>query len=339
MQQILHEVNPYVSYFKHAIDLMKEQGGIDIRMVIQADGGLDLRRYNLPTAPEIVVLLPGSGYSGVVANRDIVLYTFGGGIKRVTETHCAYDSLHYVLLFPLGNDGWHIGIPHSRGRGNVTALEFYCYRLMIRSGSNHLHLSGRLFHQYIVDMYAKIEQHRLNYIKTNQQKIRVDLYSGLADAVAKGDTNATDLGRTVILPLSYTNSPRQMFQLYQDAMTIVLKCSNPDWFITFTCNLLWDDITSEPIIKPKSYRSTDLIVRVFKLRLRELLNDILKRHVLGRPLAHVYTIEFQKRGLPHVHMPHADECKTANHLISIELCALKFLILLSILFSIVDYIE
>ena len=40
-------------------------------------------------------------------------------------------------------------------------------------------------------MYAKIEQQRLNYIKTNQQKIRVDLYSGLADAVAKGDTNAT----------------------------------------------------------------------------------------------------------------------------------------------------
>ena len=101
------------------------------------------------------LLLPGSGYSDVVANRDIVLHAYSGGIKRITETHCAYDSLHYVLLFPLGNDGWHIGIPHSKGRGNVTALEFYCYHLMIRSGSNHLHLSGRLFHQYIVDMYAK----------------------------------------------------------------------------------------------------------------------------------------------------------------------------------------
>ena len=64
---------------------------------------------------------------------------------------------------------------------------------MIRSGSNHLHLSGRLFHQYIVDMCAKIEQQRLDYIKTNQQKIQVDIYNRLADAVAKGDTNATDL--------------------------------------------------------------------------------------------------------------------------------------------------
>ena len=171
LQQMLHEVSPYVSYFKHAVDLMREQGGIDIRMVIRADGGPDPRRYNLPTAPEISVLLPGSGYSEAVANRDIVLHAYGGGIKRITETHCAYDSLHYVLLFPQGDDGWYIGIPHSRGRGNITALEFYCYRLMLRRGANHLHLSGRLLHQYTVDMYANIEQQRLNYIKTNQQKI------------------------------------------------------------------------------------------------------------------------------------------------------------------------
>ena len=131
------------------------------------------------------------------------------------------------MLFPLGNDGWHIGIHHSRDGGNVTALAFYCYRLINRSGSNHLYLYGRLFHQYIVDMYAKIDQQRLNYIKTNQQKIRVDLYSGLADAAAKGDTNATDLVRTVILPSSYTNSPRQKFQLYQDVMTIVRKTVSP----------------------------------------------------------------------------------------------------------------
>ena len=182
------------------------------RMIIRADGGQDPRRYNLPTAPKIALLLPDSEYSDVVADIDIVLHAYGGGIQRITETHCAYDSLHNVLLFPLGNDGWHIGIPYSRGTGNVTALEFYSYRLMLKSGVNHLHLFGRLFRQYIVDMYAKIEQQSLNYIKTNQQKILIELYSGLTNAVAKGDTNATDLGRSLILPSSYTNSPRQMFQ-------------------------------------------------------------------------------------------------------------------------------
>ena len=38
------------------------------------------------------------------------------------------------------------------------------------------------------------------------------------------------------------------------------------------------------------------------MKLRELLTDICKNHVLGSPLAHVYTIEFQKRGLPNAHI-------------------------------------
>ena len=83
-------------------------------------------------------------------------------------------------------------------------------------------------------LYAKIEQQRLNYIKMNQQQIRSDLYSGLADAVNSSDTNAKEVGRNIILPSSYTGSPRQMFELYQDAMSIVRKFGKPDLFITLT---------------------------------------------------------------------------------------------------------
>ena len=96
---------------------------------------------------------------------------------------------------------------------------------------------------YAVDMYANIEQQRLNYIKMNQQRIRVDLYCGLSDAVAAGDTDSRDLGRKIVLPSSYTGIPRQMFELYEDAMSIVRKYGKPDLSITFTCNPKWDEIT------------------------------------------------------------------------------------------------
>lgn len=43
----------------------------------------------------------------------------------------------------------------------------------------------------------------------------------------------------------------------------------------------------------------DLVARVFK---RQLLCDIRNNHVLGKPVAMVYVIEFQKRGLPHCHI-------------------------------------
>ena len=58
----MHEVNPYVQYLKHGIELMRAQGGTDVRMIIRADGVPDPRRYNAPTAPEVAVIMPGDGY-------------------------------------------------------------------------------------------------------------------------------------------------------------------------------------------------------------------------------------------------------------------------------------
>lgn len=41
---------------------------------------------------------------------------------------------------------------------------------------------------------------------------------------------------------------------------------------------------------------------MFELKRKSLLDDITKKNVLGRCTAHVHTIEFQKRGLPHMHL-------------------------------------
>ena len=291
LQVMLHEVNPYVTFFKQGVDLMKNIGDNIVRMIIRSDGTPDTHRYNALSAPEIAVIIPGDGYSEGVASRDIVLHEHTGGLQRITESHCAFYSLHYVLLFPLGDNGWHLKIPHSKGKGDITAMEFYSFRLMVRSSISYLHLFGRLFHQYLVDMFAKIEQQRLNYIKFNQQKIRVDLYSGLADAISFGDSNPREVGRRVILPSSFTGSPRQMFEVFQDSMSIVTKYGKPDLFITFTCNPKWEGVSSALLFFQKSTDRPDLIVRVFRLKFRELLKDICNNHVLGKPLAHVYTIE------------------------------------------------
>lgn len=48
---------------------------------------------------------------------------------------------------------------------------------MIRNDQiNHILHCRRLFHQYVVDMYAKIETERLNYIRFHQQKLRSEEY-------------------------------------------------------------------------------------------------------------------------------------------------------------------
>ena len=60
--------------------------------------------------------------------------------------------------------------------------------------------------QYVVDMYAKIEHLRLNYIRNHQVDLRTEQYQGLQDAVLHGDEKNT--GNKIILPATFHGGPR-----------------------------------------------------------------------------------------------------------------------------------
>jgi hypothetical protein len=91
-------------------------------------------------------------------------------------------------------------------------------------------------------------------------------------------------------------------QLYQDAMAMVRKLGKPDLFITFTCNPRWPEIRDALLPGQQPNDRPDLIARVFRIKLQELLTDLIKRQVLGRVVGHMHVVEFQKRGLPHAHI-------------------------------------
>ena len=93
-----------------------------------------------------------------------------------------------------------------------------------------------------------------------------------------------------------------MQRYYQDAMAIVSKYGRPDIFLTFTCNPKNPDILENLPDGRRPEDRPDVTSRVFQGHLKELLNDLLKRHVLRIAIAHIYVIEFQKRGLPHAHL-------------------------------------
>jgi len=96
--------------------------------------------------------------------------------------------------------------------------------------------------QYIVDAYAAMEQNRLKYLRLNQKKLCANLYQGLQDAIATGDTSAVAIGQRIILPSFFTVGPRHMVQNNQDAMAICRWADCLDAFVTFTCNPQWLEI-------------------------------------------------------------------------------------------------
>jgi Helitron helicase-like domain at N-terminus len=186
----------------------------------------------------------------------------------------------------------------------TTQREYYSYQFHVKSndhGFNIVHHSGRLFQEYIVDAWAQIEQGRLRYIVDHQSEILHDLYRKVIDAAANG-ADLHQVGNPVILLSTFAGGPRQMWQLYQDAMAIVRARGKPDLFVTMTCNTQWPEITSALLPGQKPQDRPDLVSRVFRLKLKSLLHDIMDRNIFGVPVARVHVIEFQKRGLPHAHI-------------------------------------
>jgi hypothetical protein len=146
---------------------------------------------------------------------------------------------------------------------------------------------GRLFQQYIVDQYAKVESERLHWYRDNQDDFLTAHYQGLADAyVADDGTTPEDISRPTILPSSFTGGSRHMQQQFQDAMTIVSRHGKPDLFKTFTCNPKWPEITEHLLGGQSAADRPDLTTRVFAAKLKSLLDDLLMYRVLGKVYFH-----------------------------------------------------
>ncbi|GBM65952.1 hypothetical protein AVEN_152168-1 [Araneus ventricosus] len=87
-----------------------------------------------------------------------------------------------------------------------------------------------------------------------------------------------------------------------DAMPIFVKYGPTDFFITFTANRKWPQITENLQPGQQAYFRLDLTARGFKLKLKSLIIDLTVQGVFEKLVAHVYTIEFQRRGFPHAHI-------------------------------------
>jgi hypothetical protein len=226
--------------------------------------------------------------------------------------------LCYPILRPWGERGWSPAMVHTGPRrtpknNRLTLLDWARFTLAVRqykdaNGQWHnreiLHYAQKLFKQFILDCYIKIESNNLNYYRSNQKQMRRELYSGLMDHVTRHAEQTTAVvGRVIVLPTTCPGSPRAMDQHYQDAMCIAKEIGFPSFFVTITTNPNSEGIQENLFTGQTALERDDIICRAFEgLFVTHFMNDLTTNHVLGVPIAWVYTKEYQKRGLPHIHL-------------------------------------
>lgn len=159
--------NPLARLYRRAADMLGNEPNIDFSITFHSDRSPSRGhrgQFLRPATGEIAAVVPTSS-SSITPYRDIVVRRRGQGILRIDELHPLYDPLHYVLMFPRGEQGW---CAPTQGRSmrqiadpddddddssTITPMRFYAYMLQDREGHYLVHY-GRLFHQYAVDMYV-----------------------------------------------------------------------------------------------------------------------------------------------------------------------------------------
>ncbi|XP_074374279.1 uncharacterized protein LOC141714673 [Apium graveolens] len=211
--------------------------------------------------------------------RDTIMNSKQEGLKRIYETDPHFMQLQYPLLFPWGTEGYHKRIP-----------------LISNKYSEIENLDDE-------DLDPDSTQ-RLDWVSTHQTTIHVDLYNSVRDALSKGDHDPMHVGKAVILPASFTGSQRYMSQYFKDSLAICHAIGHPSLFLTMNCNSKWPEIQEILKLLPNvdHVDAPDIVSRVFKLKLDQLLDLIKKKNYFGKCIGVMHVIEFQKRGLPHVHM-------------------------------------
>jgi hypothetical protein len=175
LQEILHKNNPFVKLYRQVGERLKTEPATDIKIVLKNNYKKD-KRYNVPTANEIAVLMIDDENKS--NERDIVIEAkceinqnnYSKKFTRINEYFNIYDPLQYVLMFQHGDFGWHPqSIPlikkikencslHNTSNENlesnsdstnksskkmrfVTAMQYYSYRLHDRKGKNKSYTS------------------------------------------------------------------------------------------------------------------------------------------------------------------------------------------------------
>ena len=251
-----------------------------------------------------------------------VLWMLDGTEKIIDDLHPLWEPCQFPLLFPNGGPrtGWRYVVPEmdfvddATSEANnlykgVSALQYGAYHMYDRSEgrlSPALH-SGKLSEMYFLMLAIRSMTQRITFHKFTSMRYstREQLQN---NSPSTRDTNTTT-ARTP-LPSSFSRGERARTQSLNDALALRARFGPPDYFITMTANPKWKEIQRGLLPGERPSQRSDLIHRVFNIKM-EYVTDLLQKGLLGDYQAHVRVVEYQKRGLPHLHLLLyvQDECK------------------------------
>ena len=174
------------------------------------------------------------------------------------------------------------------GKTKYKPLPPWCRR---EEKKNPILYGERLKLFYLCDQGVKIENNNLRFHENEKQQKKYNTvdFKMSNDMADRGEV-VQGQGRRYKLPSSYNYGKRNYAQRYYDAMAVCLHTSRPDLFVTATGTTVMREL-----YRLRDNRSdtelVELANRIFALKLKELLHDIVKKQIFGKVVGRIWVIE------------------------------------------------
>ncbi|XVF82525.1 hypothetical protein PTKIN_Ptkin16aG0056400 [Pterospermum kingtungense] len=138
LMKMFDETNIIVRAFRMARDRFGDTDYVPVRL--RLIGHRSERQYSDAMSDEVAGLIVGD-VDNLINNRDIIVDHKSLGLQRISDLHPAFMAMQYPILFPYGEDGFHLDIKYQSTtrkrqtkRGCVTAQEYYAFVIQQRLG-------------------------------------------------------------------------------------------------------------------------------------------------------------------------------------------------------------
>uniref|UniRef100_A0ABD2WBL0 ATP-dependent DNA helicase n=2 Tax=Trichogramma kaykai TaxID=54128 RepID=A0ABD2WBL0_9HYME len=162
----------------------------ELNLLFSLKKDLDKRRYNPQRTNEVAAIFSTSADGEIPDAYVVIRNKSTKQLQKVSTMDPNVEPWIYPLFYPTGERGWHRDIMQTNMEKRVSRGAYIKYKIAIRNNVFNPYIHGRrLFQQFLVDSYVKIEKDRIEYCKSHQLELRIASYKGLMDHLNKRSNN------------------------------------------------------------------------------------------------------------------------------------------------------
>ncbi|XP_058810120.1 uncharacterized protein LOC131675228 [Phymastichus coffea] len=154
----------------------------ELQLLFSLKPGVDRRRYNFQCVNEVAAIFSTTADGEIPESYVTIRNKNTKNLQYISTMDPNVEPWIYPLFYPYGTQGWRKNLTRVNDTKRISRMAYYKHRIAVRADEfNPFIRGGRLFQQWAVDSYVKVEKDRIQYCKDHQKELRADTYKGLSD--------------------------------------------------------------------------------------------------------------------------------------------------------------